>query len=121
MILEIDPLQPALVRFISGYEDKIEHIRKFLSFTNKQGLFALRKFQNNPWNAKKLTKEDFQERINELKLKTNVSLLKEDSKGLYTYSGLTQELVTRFKCTVINNINYPVSKLIPWSKIPPPL
>ena len=119
MILEIDKNSPALLRFVSGFEENLEQIRKFLSFTNKQGLFALRKYQNNPWNARNLDKPDYIKRLNALKSKTNICLLKEDNKGFYTYSGLKDELITRFKCTVINNIDYPSPKLIPWAKIPP--
>jgi superfamily II DNA or RNA helicase len=118
MILEIDQNEPSKIRFKSDYEEQLSHIRRFLSFKNKQALFELQKFKNNPWWAKKLRNEDYFERLEELKSKIDICLLMEDEEGYYTYSGLAKDLELRFHCSIINNIKYPEPKLIPWNKSP---
>ena len=116
MILEVDQNEPSKLRFASGYENQVFQIKRFLTFKNRQAVYELQKFKNNPWWARKLDNEAYQERLDELKAKQDVCLFLEDTKGYYTYSGLAEDLKARFQASIQNNISYPFPKLIPWHK-----
>lgn len=111
---------PTTVRLEKQFtEEELDRLKKLLTYTSRSAIFQYNKFRHSKWFLRKHGQEAFNERLEQLnKLKTKC-LLRYDAKGLYTYSGLVPLLQKEFPdIPVINNIQYPEPKGIPWERVP---
>lgn len=103
---------------LEGYEGRRPELAKFLTFIDKKVDFTIKKFRNNRWFIQKHGEEAFKEQLDLLKAQRSRCLLFEDNKGLWTYTGLSRRIASRFQDTVRDDVSYPEPALIPWSKEP---
>lgn len=108
---------PTKLRLV-GYEDKIKELKSFLTFTDTSVLYEIKRFKNNRWLLNKIGEEAWTEQLNELKDRQKICLLEEDDKGLYTYTGLANDIAAMFNDYIVPGLSYPSHKLIPWHNEP---
>lgn len=115
MLVLQNPIQLRLV----GYEHRRAELEQVLAYTDKKASWALKKFQaNRGWHVRQLGEAGFKLRLAELKAAENCTLLREDSDGLWTYSGFKDLLAEVFEDKVQVGFVRPEPKLIPWAKAP---
>lgn len=100
---------------LEGFPDSL---KTHLTYIDKSVNFELNKLKKNKWLRAKLGEEEWKERVEVLNKKRIQCLLFEDSKGLWTYSGLTTWLKNKFNATVVSHVEYPEAELIPWAREP---
>lgn len=116
-VLEVS--EPALVRLSGMTPQVVERARRFLTFQDSGVAYMLaqhrKKFQ---W--KRSDPEDWLAHEEELKLKLKRCILFEDEKGLYTYSGLADEISQVLVCDapVVRNLVRPEPLGMVWAKLP---
>lgn len=109
---------PTVLRLI-GYENRLDELRKFLTFRKSSATFELQKFKRNPWNARNLTREQYEKRLFELERAVKVCLLFEDERGYWTYAGLREDIAELFKDDQFENlVEYPEPGNLPWAEVP---
>lgn len=96
-------------------------IKKYLTYTSLTADYELKRFRNNVWMARQMSREDWLAKIEDLKAARRKCLLFEDSLGAYTYSGLAQQLSLQFGLPLKNEIVYPKYGEIVWHKPTMPL
>jgi superfamily II DNA or RNA helicase len=111
----ITQVSPTKVR-IEGLPEA--ELRRQLTYIDKSVDFELAKAKNSRWLLQKLGEEGWKEHLAELKAKRTQTLLFEDEKGFWTYSGLGQFLSSRFHVPFKNEVKYPEWETIPWASIP---
>jgi len=116
LVIEND--NPSIVR-INDFSDPFNEIKESLTFKDKAAHYAYTKFKNNPFWKFKMDPEKYTERLEKLKSEVKKSLLFEDERGFYTYSGLTQYIQSKTRCSVDNQIVYPEPNSLPWINKPP--
>lgn len=104
---------------LQGFETKIEEVRSVLTYVDLKVKYNLKKLRAKRWTW---DMEGWQIKIDELTAKEKPCLLFEDEDGtLWTYPGLADTLAFRFKPEIVSEVEYPDTKVIPWSDVPPPL
>jgi len=93
-------------------------LRQALTYTNKAKVYELARLKKNPWFVNQHGEEAYAEKLAELKAETKVCLLKEDSKGLWTYSGLLDRLMKNGFLKYQSRVKYPEAVGMPWDKVP---
>lgn len=110
---------PVRLEVTDASETELKHLKTSLTFLNKANAFEYKKFKKNIWYANKYGREEYLEKLEELKNNQNVCLLYEDADGFYTLPGIAKELLSRFpKSTFENQVDYPGECLTPWKKMP---
>jgi superfamily II DNA or RNA helicase len=116
MRLVIEHENPAVVRMFD-FEDPFDQIKESLIYTDKAAQFAYTRFKNSP--AKRWMDSDkFEARVAELKAEIKKSLLFQDDRGFYTYSGLSSYLSKKTGIAVESTVKYPPAKSLAWDNIP---
>jgi superfamily II DNA or RNA helicase len=93
-------------------------LRQHLTYIDKSVDFELAKARNSRWLMDKLGEEAWREHLAELKAKRVQSLLFEDDQGFWTFSGLGWWLASKFNVELINRVQYPEGKNVPWARVP---
>jgi superfamily II DNA or RNA helicase len=93
-------------------------LRRQLAYIDRSVDFELKKASKSDWLRNKLGPEGYKEHIDQLKAKRNQTLLFEDSKGFWTYSGLGEKLADKFNTTYQDLVKYPEANRIPWARVP---
>lgn len=95
-----------------------DRVRSFLTYNDRSVQYQMHKLrQNIRWRGS--DPEGFQARMDALKAQEKKTLIFQTEDGApYTYSGLAQELGQMFGWKLQNNIEYPASRALPWSKPP---
>jgi len=99
----------------------IDAIRKYLAFKDMGVLYQIKQFKANKWLLKKITNEEWSERLHSLEAQVDRSALFEDSNGYYTYSGLAEDLSQQFGLHLTNTIKYTKPTPLSWTHTPPDL
>jgi superfamily II DNA or RNA helicase len=92
-------------------------LQRFLSYTDKSAEFTYRKARKSQYLAIRMG-ESYGDYLMELKSQINKSLLFEDEKGLFTYSGLGGYLANHLHDTLVDTVPVPESGSIPWFNTP---
>lgn len=121
MNLSIDKEKPCFCR-VTASEQELFRLKNSLTYVNTSLQFQYRKFKKSAyWYADKYGQDAFEAKCQELKEASKKSLLAKDDDGFYFPSGVANKVSDEFNTSVINQISYPKSKLIPWLKQPPTL
>ena len=107
--------EPTKLRLIGFCREELEPL---LKYTDKSVDYALNKARNNRFLRRNLGEQKFAAHIAELQAQRECSLLREDSKGFWTYPGVGPRLAKEFGLRVESKVVYPDEKLIPWDKKP---
>lgn len=111
MIVKISPTRINLV----GYEGKKLLLQSQLTYINKSIDYQILKFKKNGyWFIRNYGKEEYDEKLASLKSLKTQCLLFEDDSGFWTYSGLASFLSKTFSDTIVDQVEYPEPKLIPF-------
>ncbi len=109
----IELLSPTRIK-LTGYEDRYEELRKFLTFTDTSVAFEIKRFKNARWFINTHGEEAYQERLAELKATEKVCLLDEH---FTTYSGLLEDLKEKLGVTAVHRKwSYPPYEPMAWHK-----
>src|SRR4051812_40585319 len=104
---------------LSGYENRREELAKYLTYVDKKVDYELDSHKRNKiWILKARGAADYQLKLDELKAKRNQSLLFEDERGLWTYSGLAGMLASAFDDKVSYGYSRPAARALPWTHNP---
>lgn len=117
MQIVIENENPSVARLVD-FQDSHGSIKESLTFTDKAAVFTYTKFKKNRYLLSKMGPERYQEEVDRLKTLTKKTLLFQDDKGYYTYSGLAPYLAKKSKLTVENQVKYPAPKKLAWNNIP---
>lgn len=96
----------------------LSKIKDYLSYTNTANQQKYLRFKKNRWFMSKHGEDAYNEELFRLQKSVYQCLLKTDSKGIFTYSGLAADLAKNFNITLLNRIQYPEAKLLPWLNKP---
>ena len=99
-------------------DSEIKLAKSFLTYTDKAAEQLLQRFKKNRWALQKLGEQAYYEEIDRLKSQVKKSLLFADKEGLWTYSGLAEQLSKLLSAKVINEVEYPEPGLLPWVNKP---
>ena len=115
-MIEIDtPIRARL----HGLEKQQGLLKQHLTYTDKKVDFELKKMKHASWFISRYGQEAYNEKMAELKAARTKVLLFEDSKGMWTYSGLAWWLQSKFHGEKLtNHVQFPEAKIIPWAKVP---
>lgn len=119
MLLTLD--SPTVLRIDNINKVQETELAKQLSYTKKEVSLEISKMKKQRyWLVSKWGAEWFQTKMDELKKNLTGTLLFEDQRGYWTYSGNKDRLMFLFKgdVTFVSNVVYPDFKLIPWDKKP---
>lgn len=91
-----------------------------LQYRDKKVDYELQKMKHAAWYIRKHGQEAYNERLAELKANRVKSLLFQDDRGYWTYSGLAAPLARNLKAP-LPELGYviPAPQLIPWKDKPP--
>ncbi len=104
---------------LQGFEPRRAELVNLLAYTDKKAEWALRKFENSrAWHTAQMGELAYKQRLAELRAATLCSLLFEDERGLWTYSGMKELLIETFGDPVTVGFQRPAPKLVPWA-VPP--
>lgn len=103
---------------IEGYDDRENELRKLLTYVNKAKVFEVARFKKNRWYVEKHGEEKWREELDRLKSEVNVSLLKHDRHGYWTYPGLGSLIAEHFGDTIRTDVVYPEPGSFPWDRVP---
>jgi superfamily II DNA or RNA helicase len=117
MELLIETENPSIVRLVD-FSDPHDELKESLSYKDKKAQFDMVRFKNSKWERAKYTPEEFNDKLTELKSQVKKSILFQDDRGFYTYSGLAQYLSSKTGSPIVNRVVYPDPKVIPWEKKP---
>lgn len=99
--------------------DDTSFLKTLLQYRDKKVDFELQKFRHSTWYADKYGRQAYQERLKELQDSRIKSLLFEDDRGYWTYTGLAGSLARNLKAEEPESlVVYPEASVIPWSKKP---
>lgn len=118
MELVIENDNPSIVRLLS-FDDPHGSVAESLSYRDKAAHFLYLRFKNSSFLRSKMGEEKYAEKLLELKNAVKKSLLFQDERGYYTYSGLTNYLHLKTRAEVVNSVNYPEQNTLPWVNKPP--
>jgi superfamily II DNA or RNA helicase len=93
-------------------------LQKVLTYTNKAKQYELARLKKNPWFVNQHGEERYREELDRVKSEIQVSLLKEDAKGLWTYPGLAKTVQDCLGLPLTSNVAYNEARGLPWAKIP---
>ena len=93
-------------------------LKKALTYIDKSVDFELTKARNNRFLAQRMGQKAYTAHLEELKAKRTQCLLFKDERGYWTYSGLGAMLAEKFGVKLVNELEYPEAKTIPWAKKP---
>ena len=102
-----------------GYEDlgvthQYRNWKKVLTQSEK----ALANSRHPHWFVVKYGIEELQAKVDQLEEERRKSILFRDEKGLWTYSGMVQELQDRYGVSLERQFTLPKFGMIPWAKKP---
>jgi superfamily II DNA or RNA helicase len=109
---------PIKLRITPDDDSQVNDLRKMLKYKDKQVEVQIRNMKKNFYMRQRYGDEWVEERLKELNNELWKSVLFEDDKGFWTYSGIKERLMGTFYCNFSSLIVYPEYKLIPWSTIP---
>jgi superfamily II DNA or RNA helicase len=115
MIKFIDPSTIEL-SLLGG--QKLDNIKRDLTYTDQKVLYEIKRLKNNPWFVDKYGYEAYYEKLNELKAESKKCILTEVDGRYFTNSGLARTLSEKYELPVINDYNYPESGIMPWYNLP---
>ena len=119
MLLTLD--SPTVLRIDNINKIQETELAKQLSYTKKEISLEISKMKKQKyWLTSKWGVEAYHTKMDELKRNLMGTLLFEDQRGYWTYSGLKERLMFLFKgdVTFTSKVTYPDFKLIPWDKKP---
>lgn len=120
-MITITQVSPPYIKIEGATDDQLAAIKKKLSYTDKKATFAYQRFKKNKYLANKMDPEDFTDRLNYLKQQQTKCLVFEKKGSFYTYTGLLGKILDVAKdVKIVNNLEYPESRLLAFSKMPPP-
>lgn len=114
MLIVEDPVKLRL----SGMDEHRVELERMLTYTNKAKVYELNRLKKNPWFVNQHGEEAYAEKLAELKAESKVCLLKEDSGGLWTYTGLQKRIHDRFGTPGLRGWQPPPAVGMPWDKMP---
>ncbi len=95
--------------------DNLDLLKAHLKYVDKKVDFELQKLKHNRW----MDVNELRTRIEALKVSRIKSLLFEDDRGYWTYSGISPSLARNLGIgQVVSDVKYPGSKPLPWAKSP---
>lgn len=97
-----------------------EQVSPHMGYHDMKAEFAYRRFKESYWLMSQMGEESFNEKLKELKGKRFGSVLFEDDKGLWTYSGLRGYLSEKFQDKIDVSVVYPERQSLPWRSFGPP-
>jgi len=112
---------PSKLRILDIDQATLNELTKFLSYKDRSVTEQIRRMKNNPYLLRSMGQDRFIETIERLKLEEKKTVLKMDTVGMWTYSGLLDKLQKYFGhkiSSIENRIEYPEFKLIPWENKP---
>lgn len=89
-----------------------------LTYRDKRAEYAYNKLKNNKYARFNWGADKYEANLADLKAQITNTLLMQDDQGYYTYTGLIDRLVKKYRATVTNSLSYPESDLIPWDHEP---
>jgi superfamily II DNA or RNA helicase len=95
-------------------QEELDRLYKDLTYSNTAAAHDLKRLSNNFWFRNK-NKDKWEQAMNEAKAKVKRTLVFEDEKGLYIRPGSIPYL-SNAGIEVVNEIQYPKPKVIPWEK-----
>lgn len=117
MELLIEDENPSILRLVD-FEDPHGSIAESLSFRDKTANFQYLRFKNSSFFKSKMEPEKYEEQLQKLKSQIKKSILFEDERGKYTFSGLANFLSLKTRLPVVNKVKYPEFNKLPWVKEP---
>lgn len=117
MHLLIDNEAPAIVRLVD-FEDPFNQVGTSLTYTDKSSQFQYTRFKKDRNLRLRMGEEKYLAHLETLKSQVKKSLLFQDEKGFYTYAGLASYLASKLHVKIVNKVDYPEPKVIPWSNTP---
>lgn len=101
---------------IEGHDKKMLDLQ--LQYHDKRVDNELQRAKNNRWLYQELGPEKYAELITDLKAQRVKSLLFEDEKGMWTYSGMARRLQSALNVKVNDQRTWPEAKNLPWANVP---
>lgn len=109
---------PTKLRIEDPSELELQGLQSYLSYRNSSIAYQIMKWKKNFFLRKKYGDEFINRKIAELEPHLISSLLYTDEKGLYTLSGVADDISKRFRTSVQNNIKYPEFDSVPYYNEP---
>lgn len=104
--------------YLDQYDSSdLDSLRKALSYTNTANAHAAKRHANNVWLRNK-NRDAWQKQYDELKASIQNCLLFEENGRYFVRPGSLPYLDIKDD-NIINNVNYPVPRKVPWAKMLP--
>ena len=116
-IVIVSPTKAILPQTLFVDSGTANTIKTMLSYQDKKAEFQYKRMKNSSWLRHKLGSA-YQDELDRLKSSVNQILLHENDGVYSTYPSLALKIADRFGLEIENQVAYPDSKLIPWSKPP---
>lgn len=118
MKLKIPANDPAFCYLEGATESEVQRVKNSLTYVNTSLQFQYRKFKKSGnWYAYKFGEEAFAAKLEEMKDACKKTLL---ADGKFP-AGVAKKISDEFRAPIVNEVEYPESKLIPWAQKPPEL
>lgn len=100
--------------YVQATPEELDSLRYNLTYTNNSAAHDLKRLYSNHWFRNK-NKEKWNQAIEETKKRVRNTLVFEDSEGIFIRPGSLSYLdITNIE--LINEINYPKTKMVAWAK-----
>lgn len=109
---------PTKLRILDPSEPELKGLQKYLSYKNSSVAYQIKNLKKNFYLAQRYGTDYVNRKIKELEEQLVSTLLHTDGKGFYTLSGVADDLRQRFSTPILNQIEYPDFKDLPWHIAP---
>jgi superfamily II DNA or RNA helicase len=109
----IELINPSEI-LLTGYEERVEELKRRYSYTNSTIFHQIQRLKNNPWFVNKYGEEAWHLELSRLREKLNPCLIKETNNGLITYSGFLKEIAETYQDEFKTSYTYPEANTLPW-------
>lgn len=103
---------------LEGYDDRIDALKKEFTFTDKAAVYAVQRFKKAHWFLNKFGEEAWTEKLNELKAKQQVCLIKEEKGKYVTHAGIAKLIAEKYQDKVELGFEYPEPSPMTWYNQP---
>lgn len=113
---------PTVIRLEGFSDDEIEKIRRTLTFRRNSAVYAYNRFRQNRYAARSMSREAYNERLEELRSQISTCILFEDEEGHWTYPGVADLIRERLKPRKVefrSEVEYPPPRQLRWTGTPP--
>lgn len=108
-------INPTTIK-LEGFDDIYDKLKTFLSYKDKTVQYEIQRHKHAHWFVNKFGREAFEERLQELKDKQVKCILWENKGDLFTYSGLANEIASKFNRSINDEVKRPTSRPMGWNK-----